>query len=378
MFGTNESNEPFKKIYQRELPHTAHVPPTPEKSLGWSLAAIERMRMKIIGHMSWLSMMVMLPCMPSTTFGLAAPDVKKHEAVSKRAAALVAMVAENRQLISSTSTPKARPDTITKRTRRRILLAAAGASVVVSLTASSGNGPTSISCWALSPEQAATDYDAYAPSYDGLDGGQASSLLGIDEARSALFQKARGDVLEIGAGTGLNLDKYDASRIKSLTLLDISDGMLHQARLRVQLLSSSNGGLWQKIPIRFVRADATTSLVETFGPNAFDTVVDSFSLCVMGNAGARQCIEQMSRVVKSRDDGGQILLLENSRSSNPLLGLYQDATAEAAASAGGKGCVYNQDVAGMIQQQSTPKLVIQSEVPYTAGLFRALEVIRVE
>jgi methyltransferase OMS1, mitochondrial len=299
-------------------------------------------------------------------FGLAISLEVKHEAASKGAATNMQHPCRNSAQSAAT---------IKKRPRRRILidiLTTCSAGAVVSL-ATGSNAPNS---WALSPGQASTDYDAYAPSYDGLDGGQASSLLGIDEARTMLFQKARGDVLEIGAGTGLNLEKYDASQLKSLTLLDISDGMLQQARLRVQSLSSSNSNM-QKVPIRFVRGDATTSLVEMFGPNAFDTVVDSFSLCVMGNVGARQCLEQMSRVVKSQDDHGQILLLENSRSSNPLLGLYQDATAEAAASAGGLGCVYNQDVAAMIQQ-STPKLAIKSEVPYAAGLFRAFEVIRVQ
>ena len=66
---------------------------------------------------------------------------------------------------------------------------------------------------------------------------------------------------------------------------------------------------------------------------------------------------------------GRILLLENSRSSNPLLGMYQDATADAAASIGGKGCVYNQDVASIIH--SIEGMNIEKEEMYAAGLFRA-------
>ena len=89
----------------------------------------------------------------------------------------------------------------------------------------------------------------------------------------------------------------------------------------------------------------------------------------MGNEGAKNCLNQLSKVVKPKSDGGQILLLENSRSSNPLLGLYQDATAETASSMGGKGCVYNQDVTSMIQ--NTPNLRIEKEELYSAGLFRA-------
>jgi len=217
---------------------------------------------------------------------------------------------------------------------------------------------------ALSPAEASKQYDTYAESYDKLDGGEASNVLGIEEARTSLLGRARGNVLEIGVGTGLNLDKYQQSQLTSLTLVDISDGMLQQARRRVESLPNLKG-----VPIKMVRADATTELVDMFGVESFDTVVDSFSLCVMGNTGAVKCLHQMGQIVKKRQDNGQLLLLENSRSSNPVLGLYQDATADAAAAAGGKGCVYNQDVSKMIR--STGTLEIRQEIPYAAGLFRS-------
>jgi len=57
-------------------------------------------------------------------------------------------------------------------------------------------------CEALTPNEAETEYDVYAKSYDDLDGGVVSSALGIDQARRAILQEARGNVLEIGVGTG--------------------------------------------------------------------------------------------------------------------------------------------------------------------------------
>lgn len=214
--------------------------------------------------------------------------------------------------------------------------------------------------WAITPEEASSSYDEYASTYDDLDGGSAASILGIDQARTQYIQKyARGEnVLEIGVGTGLNLDRYDFSKIGNLTCVDISAGMLLQAQ--------------QKVPpsakINFLQADATTELSTTFEANTFDTVVDTFSLCVMGNDGAKKCLQQIKRIVKSKQDGGRILLIENARSSNPVLGWYQDATAEAAAKNGGKGCLYNQDVASFIRQAS---LEILQEESFSAGLFRA-------
>jgi methyltransferase OMS1 len=258
---------------------------------------------------------------------------------------------------------------------------------------------------ALTPQEASRQYDTYAPSYDQLDGGTASSLLGIEEARSGLLRLARGDVLEIGAGTGasilvfirertraqipasllshsyiihffillihylgLNLDKYVASQISSLTLVDISEGMLAEAQARVSKTSSLAG-----VKVKFVQTDATSELVDRFGPESFDTVVDSFSLCTMGTEGARRCLEQVSSVVKKAPPA-QVLLLENSRSSNRFLGLYQDATADAAAMAGGKGCVYNQDVGALIR--GTGRLVIKKEQSFAAGLFRSFVCVR--
>ena len=78
-------------------------------------------------------------------------------------------------------------------------------------------------------------YDGYAASYDDLDGGAfAADTLGLDATRRALLAKARGDVLELGVGTGLNLPGYDATRVASLTAVDISQGMLEKAEARAR------------------------------------------------------------------------------------------------------------------------------------------------
>ena len=251
----------------------------------------------------------------------------------------------------------------TVKTRRKALERLSKGAVSVASTLSVVLGNPFVSK-ALTPQEAATAYDSYAATYDELDGGKAADLLGLDQARTTLFSQARGSVLEIGVGTGLNLEKYDPSKLESLTLVDVSQGMLNEAKKRFQSIP----GL-QKVPIKIVQADATSELVQLFGTNSFDTVVDSFSFCVMGTQGAKNCLEQMQKVVKTKANNGQILLLENTRSSNPLLGLYQDATAEAAASMGGKGCVYNQDVAKFIL--ATNGIEIEQETSFANGFFRS-------
>jgi pimeloyl-ACP methyl ester carboxylesterase/SAM-dependent methyltransferase len=223
---------------------------------------------------------------------------------------------------------------------------------------------------ALTANQASVDYDTYAASYDQLDGGVAASTLGLDAARRALVQQATGHALEIGAGTGLNLPYYDWENIRSLTLVDISPGMLRQCKSRFQALADQAvaSGSTKLPPVFFITADATQDLLPRFGTNSFDTVVDTFSLCVMGSTGAIRCLDQLQHVSKHR-----LLLLENTRSAeNRWLAAYQDLTASPVAVLGGKGCIYNQDVASMIRRMPTAKIV--EEQSFVNGVFTAFVV----
>ena len=222
-------------------------------------------------------------------------------------------------------------------------------------------------CHALTAQQAAVDYDTYAAKYDVLDGGAAANALGLEAARHALVAAATGHVLEIGAGTGLNLPHYNWQNIKSLTLVDISPGMLAECQAKVQALQQQESNL---PPIQFITADATSpELVTRLGANRFDVALDTFSLCVMGQQGAVDCIQQLTALV--RPGTGTLRLLENTRADeNGLLGWYQDVTANAAAAMGGKGCVYNQNVRQMLEQQPSQLRLVQ-ETSYASGLFRA-------
>jgi ubiquinone/menaquinone biosynthesis C-methylase UbiE len=146
--------------------------------------------------------------------------------------------------------------------------------------------------------------------------------------------QASGDVLEVAVGTGLNLPLYDWSRLTSLTGLDLSDGMLAKAAGRVQAApelaqaslvttpssssdssSSSSSSSSGSVPVRLVQADVVQL---PFADGSFDVVLDTFSLCVFGQPQA--ALAEMARVLRP---GGRLLLLEHSKSDNPLLGAYQ-------------------------------------------------------
>ncbi|KAG8470739.1 hypothetical protein KFE25_009160 [Diacronema lutheri] len=170
-------------------------------------------------------------------------------------------------------------------------------------------------------------YDSYAPTYDALDGGLAASRLGFDELRRVACARAHGAVLEVGAGTGLNLPLYDWSRVRSLVALDASSGMLDVARARAD-------GLGLAGKVTFARGDVAAL---PFDDGTFDVVLDTFSLCVFADPIA--AMAEMRRVLAP---SGTIIAVEHQRADG-LLGAYQDLT-EPLVTPRSKGCVWNQDV----------------------------------
>ena len=80
------------------------------------------------------------------------------------------------------------------------------------------------------PAARASDYDAYASSYDVLDGSAIADVLGLAQLRAQGVGLCSGRVLECGVGTGLNLPFYDPLRCESVTAIDLSAGMLQEAQ----------------------------------------------------------------------------------------------------------------------------------------------------
>ncbi len=95
----------------------------------------------------------------------------------------------------------------------------------------------------------------FPATYDELDGGAAAESLGFPALRQQLLAQARGDVLETAVGTGLNLPLYDleSGALASLTAIDLSGGMLAQARRRAQQL-----GLGERTRLELVQVRVLT------------------------------------------------------------------------------------------------------------------------
>ena len=200
-----------------------------------------------------------------------------------------------------------------------------------------------------SKEEIIRNYDRDAKWYDYVE--RIPELLGLSRVRKKLFREASGEVLEVAAGTGNNLRHYPKDC--KITLVDLSRGMLKRA--------SQKAGK-QKLHVSIQEMDAERL---GFSDNAFDTVVDSLSLCTL-----KQPVEALKEMARVCKPSGRILLLEHGRSSNERVGRWQDKRADKHAKR--LGCHWNRDILGFVKEAG---LEIISRKRYFFGIFHAIKVI---
>jgi SAM-dependent methyltransferase len=148
---------------------------------------------------------------------------------------------------------------------------------------------------------------------------------GLGAMRAALLGDAGGRVIEIGAGTGANLDLYGEG-VEDLTLIEPDPHM--GAKLRERLArrgaeASADGiaattdiDAVRPVPARLVAAPAEAL---PFKDDTFDTAVATLVLCTVPDPTA--AIAELSRVLKS---GGKLLFIEHVRSEDPSSARWQD------------------------------------------------------
>jgi ubiquinone/menaquinone biosynthesis C-methylase UbiE len=129
---------------------------------------------------------------------------------------------------------------------------------------------------------------------------------GLAERRRVLLSQAHGAVLEIGAGTGANLDKYPAA-VTDLVLLEPEAPMAR--RLGDHLPRAS-------VPARIVSAPAESI---PFADDTFDYAVSTLVLCTVNDPA--RALAELKRVLKP---GGRLLFLEHVRSDDPGVARWQD------------------------------------------------------
>lgn len=116
----------------------------------------------------------------------------------------------------------------------------------------------------------------------------------IRQLREQVVPRARGRVLEVGMGSGLNLPLYRAEQIEFIWGLEPSEGMRAMARPR--LLASPLEVRWLDLPGESI----------PLADESVDTVLLTFTLCTIPDW--RAALAQMYRVLKPE---GRLLFCEH-------------------------------------------------------------------
>jgi ubiquinone/menaquinone biosynthesis C-methylase UbiE len=144
----------------------------------------------------------------------------------------------------------------------------------------------------------------FAALYDTV--GKGSEEAGMREERRQLLAEAQGATIEIGAGTGLNVQHYPDA-VTRLMLVEPDRHMRARLGRRVsEVLPSAE--------IVEARADRLP-----FPDASFDTAVVTYVLCSVPDQQA--ALSEIARVLKP---DGRLLFLEHVRSEDPKVAKWQD------------------------------------------------------
>lgn len=122
----------------------------------------------------------------------------------------------------------------------------------------------------------------------------ACGLKAVERLRAAIVPMARGKVLEVGMGSGLNLKHYDAEQVEMIWGLEPSVGMRRKAQRNLEKCA---------IPVKWL--DLPSEAIP-LPDNSVDSIVLTYTLCTISDWHA--ALLEMKRVLK---DDGALLVCEH-------------------------------------------------------------------
>ncbi len=129
----------------------------------------------------------------------------------------------------------------------------------------------------------------------------------LEPYRGEAVAEARGRVLEIGFGTGLNLPHYTEA-VEHLTAIDPMDAVKKKVQSRIDAVS---------FPVERHALAADGGL--PFADACFDSVTMTWTLCTIPDPVA--ALREMHRVARP---GAPLLFIEHGRSPDPSIARWQD------------------------------------------------------
>ncbi|GAE91108.1 SAM-dependent methyltransferase [Gracilibacillus boraciitolerans JCM 21714] len=168
------------------------------------------------------------------------------------------------------------------------------------------------------------------------------------KVRENLIRQATGDILEIGAGTGINFQYYKKDCI--ITAIEPDQAMRQLAFKRI-------GD--RQITIHNEKAQSLP-----FEDQSFDTVVATLVFCTISDP--EQALTEILRVLKP---GGKALFFEHVRVGHPVIGPIQDILTPVWKRIAG-GCHLNRDTEQLITDAG---LLVTRSYAFYQTIFQVIE-----
>jgi len=150
--------------------------------------------------------------------------------------------------------------------------------------------------------------------------------------RIKVIPLAKGNVLEVGVGSGLNLAIYDSKNVKRLTAIDPSKEMWAQNVVDTE-----------KLGFVFSFAEAAAENIPE-EDNSFDTVVITYTLCTISDT--KKALAEMRRVLKP---SGKLIFCEHGIAPDKATQKQQNLINPLWKRLGG-GCNLNKDIPLLIKE----------------------------
>ncbi|NQW27841.1 MAG: class I SAM-dependent methyltransferase [Flammeovirgaceae bacterium] len=151
------------------------------------------------------------------------------------------------------------------------------------------------------------------------------------DQRSKIVPLAKGKVLEIGIGSGLNLPFYQKEQVTELTAIDPSLAVWKQNRTKVDQLG---------FPFEFHQVGAEKM---PFANHSFDSIVTTYTFCTIPDD--EMAMQELRRVLKPT---GVLIFCEHGKASDPSIQKWQNRLNPFWKHFGG-GCNLNRDIPNLIQ-----------------------------
>ena len=173
----------------------------------------------------------------------------------------------------------------------------------------------------------------------------------IAKYRQEILATVKGEVLEIGFGTGLNLSYYP-KELEQLVTIDSNPGVNQLAQKRIQSSSIT-------VDNRVLNSENLP-----MADNTFDSVVSTFTLCSI--AKVEQALKEVYRVLKP---GGKFFFVEHGLSDQPKIQIWQNRLTPIQKVIG-DGCHLNRNIRQLVEQQFdtvTLEEFVGEDLPKIAG-----------